>query len=124
MKKTVKIISAAVLIILCLGLVACGTLPGSPEEAVKKMKNKGYEAEYDGSGVTAIRIDGDGQPADMIFAMMTESESQAKQVYPYLKQMYETQMSSMEQVGFKVKTGYEGKWVYFGTQAAIEAFKR
>ncbi|MBO4262000.1 MAG: hypothetical protein K6B54_03805 [Clostridia bacterium] len=124
MKKTVKIISAAVLIILCLGLVACGTLPGSPEEAVKKMKNKGYEAEYDGSGVTAIRIDGDGQPADMIFAMMTESESQAKQVYPYLKQMYETQMSSMEQVGFKVKTGYEGKWVYFGTQNAIEAFKR
>jgi len=124
MKKTVKIISAAVLIILCLGLVACGTLPGSPEEAVKKMKNKGYEAEYDGSGVTAIRIDGDGQPADMIFAMMTESESQAKQVYPYIKQMYETQMSSMEQVGFKVKTGYEGKWVYFGTQNAIEAFKR
>ena len=108
-----KIICAILTAIACLCLFAC--TPSNIEKAENKMKKEGYtvlaysdkEAEGLIGGFTATKAEGILN-VDNITALLFESKADAEKF--------------MEEMGDASKAIRDGKWVYWGTEDAIEDF--
>ena len=111
MKKILCTILAFVSI-LC--FAAC--VPGNMKDAEKKMKSEGYtviaytdkDAEGLIGGFNATKAEGLFD-VDNLTALLFESEKAAKEFY-----------KDMENKGSAIQ---DGKWIYWGTEDAIEDFK-
>ena len=109
-----KILSAIMAIIACVGFVAC--VPSNMDDAEKKMKKEGYtviaysddEAEGLIGGFNATKAEG-LLDIDNITALLFESTKAAKDFY-----------NEMDNKGSAIQ---DGKWVYWGTEDAIEDFE-
>lgn len=110
-----KILCAVLAAVSCLGFAAC--VPGSVEKAEEKMKKEGYtviayedkEAEGLVGGFNATKVEGFlGSESDSITALLFESSSDAKDF--------------VAELGDDSKAVQDGKWVYWGTEDAIEDF--
>lgn len=107
-----KILCAVLAAVSCLGFAAC--VPGNVEKAEEKMKKEGYtviayedkEAEGLVGGFNATKFE--GFSADNITALLFESSSDAKDF--------------VAELGDNSKAVQDGKWVYWGTEDAIEDF--
>ena len=111
-----KFISTMIMAGVCLAMAACA--PMSVERAEEKMQKEGYgviayedkEAEGLIGGFVATKNDGEGLfdiEIEMITAMLFETKDAATDFY-----------SAANQVGAVL----DGKWVYWGTEDAIEDF--
>ena len=111
-----KFLLAIVMAILCIGMTAC--TPMSVEKAEEKMQKAGYlvvssedkEAEGLVGGFVATKNDGEGLfdiEIEMITAFFFETTDAASDFY-----------SVAGQAGAVL----DGKWVYWGTEDAIEDF--
>ena len=109
-----KFLCAMMAIIACVGFVAC--VPNNMDNAEKKMKKEGYtvmeytndEAEGLVGGFNATKV-GDLLSVDNLTALLFESTKDAKEFY-----------NSLPNKGSAIQ---EGKWVYWGTEDAIEDFE-
>lgn len=116
MKKGSKILSLACLFAVSASVAACK--PTSIEKAKEKMKEEGYAVaayqvdkdEVDGyvGGFVATKVE--TLDVDTITAVLFESKKEAKEFYEELG-------------GEDSKWLQEGKWVFMGTEDAIEDFK-
>lgn len=118
MKKIWKGLALGLATIACLAFIAC--TPSSLEDAKDKMAKEGYKVsastiDADGmvGGFTAIKADGalDFTP-DTILAFLFESKDDAKK--------FKADFESL--VGKDYSPIQDGKWVYAGTEDAIEDF--
>ena len=108
-----KFLCAVLAAIACVGCVAC--VPSNMEKAEKKMKKEGYtviaytdeEAEGLVGGFNATKMD--EWELDNLTALLFESRKEAKDFY-----------NDMNNKGNAIQ---EGKWVYWGTEDAIEDFE-
>ena len=104
-----KVILAILAMLSCFAFVAC--VPSNVEKAEAKMKEEGYlvvgeereDAEGFVGGFLATKL------TDTINAYLFSSKEEAKNFY--------------ETVGEKFKAIQDGKWVYWGTEDAIDDFK-
>ena len=114
MKKTFKIIATTALSVLaCATLFAC--VPSNIEKAEKKMKKEGYKITElpetflspDGfeNGFVATKI-GSFTEKDGLTVILFDDKDSAKKYYEDLNQGVQ-----------------KGKWVYYGTEDAIEDFE-
>lgn len=109
-----KVILAILAMVSCLAFVAC--VPSNVEKAKEKMKKEGYavvaEEKEDTEGLvggfSATKSEGFGD-VDNITAFLFSSKSEAKEFY--------------EDLGDKSRAFQDGKWVYWGTEDAIDDFK-
>ena len=107
-----KIICALLAVLACLSFVAC--TPTSIEKAKEKMRKEGYNVaaysnkEAEGCVGGFIAEEKGLLNMDMITALLFESSDAAK--------------TFMEQVGDSLNAIRDGKWVYWGTEDAIEDF--
>ncbi len=108
-----KVICAILVAIACMGFVAC--VPGNVDKAKEKMKLEGYAVigveDYEGEGLvggfSATKVEwGD---ADNLTALLFSSQKEARGFY-----------NNMED---KSRAFRDGKWVYWGTEDAVEDFK-
>ncbi len=119
MKKLLKIIATSVLSVLaCATLFAC--VPSNIEKAEKKMAKEGYDVKDIGKlgdgcvgGISARKADlQDG--IDFLIAYLFESNDDAKDFLADWEEL----------VGNESGTAIrDGKWVYAGTEDAIEDFE-
>ena len=108
-----KILCAVLAAVACLGMAAC--VPSNMEKAEKKMKEEGYtvitytddEAEGLVGAFTATKMEG-LLNVDNVTALLFESSKAAKNYYEGL----DNKGSALQ----------DGKWVYWGTEDAIEDF--
>lgn len=108
-----KILCAVLAAIACLAMVAC--VPSSMDKAEEKMKAEGYtviaytddEAEGLVGAFSATKMEG-LLNVDNITALLFDSSKSAKAYYDGLKN--------------KSNATQDGKWVYWGTEDAIEDF--
>ena len=107
-----KFLCAALMAVICIGLVAC--VPMNLDRAKKKMKEEGYTV----SSYTVDNVDGleggfvalkAGLIPDTIYALYFESIKEAKDYYEDL---------SDQSVAIQ-----KGRWVYWGTEEAIDDFE-
>lgn len=116
MKKIISIISI-VLTVALLTFVLCACVPSDVEKAEEKMEKAGYivisysDAEAEGlvGGISATKT-GLTSGINTIVALCFDSSSSAKEYYD-------------ENVAEDSDIQKSGKWVFWGTEAAIEAFK-
>ena len=109
-----KIICAVLAAVSCLGFAAC--TPSSVEKAEEKMKKEGYvvlayedqEAEGLVGGFNATKTEGI-LDIENITALLFESSKDAKKF--------------VEELNDTSKIIQDGKWVYWGTEDAIEDFE-
>lgn len=107
-----KIICTILMALTCLCLFAC--TPSSVEKAKDKMKKEGYtvlaysdkEAEGLIGGLNATKMD--GLDVDNITALLFETTKDAKKF--------------MAELADSSKAIRDGKWVYWGTEDAIDDF--
>ena len=108
-----KILCAVLAAVACLGMAAC--VPSNMEKAEEKMKEEGYtviaytdeEAEGLVGGFNATKVEG-LLNVDNITALLFDSTKSAKEFY-----------EEMDNKGSAIQ---DGKWVYWGTEDAIEDF--
>ena len=108
-----KIICAVLAAVSCLGFAAC--VPSNMEKAEDKMKKEGYtvvayedkEAEGCVGGFNATKMEGI-LDVENITALLFESSKEAKKF--------------VEELGDTSKAIQDDKWVYWGTEDAIEDF--
>ena len=121
MKKIIKLITMAVFSVLaCCMLVAC--VPSNLEKAEKKMEKEGYvvisigddnkDAEGVIGGFNATKAEG-LLDVDTLFALLFDSKANAEAYYEDAK-------ATLKDKG-TVK--HKGKWVYVGTEDAVEDFE-
>ena len=104
-----KFICALLATIACLAFVAC--TPGSVDKAQAKMEKAGYKvAAYDKETEGAVGgfIASKGL-TDTITAVLFDNKDDAKE--------FAETMSAFKAV-------QDGKWVYFGSESAVEAFTK
>ena len=110
-----KFILAIVAMIMCIGFAACA--PMGIEQAKTKMNEAGYtvtayEADEEAEGVVggfyAMKGGLLGVGGDNLTALLFSTKEEAAEYY-----------ALVDDLGFVL----EGKWVYKGTDAAIEEFK-
>ena len=109
-----KILCAVLAAVACLGMAAC--VPSNMEKAEKKMKEEGYtviaytdeEAEGLVGGFNATKAEG-LLNIDNLTALLFSSSKEAKNYY--------------ENLDNKGSALQDGKWVYWGTEDAIEDFE-
>ena len=112
--KLKKVICAVAAAMTCLFLIAC--TPTSVSKAKEKMREEGYtvsaysadDAEDVEGGFVAMKSGGILN-VDTITAVLFKSTKAAKKF--------------MEESGDKLNAIRDGKWVYWGTEDAIEDFK-
>ena len=115
MKRFLKSLSLG-LVIAFVGVLLCACAPANTEKAEAKMKEAGYtvvsyeKEDEEGlvGGISATKVslaDGSGH----ITALLFDSSKSAKAYY--------------EKYGDNENIGHAGKWVYWGTENAIEVFK-
>lgn len=132
MRKTLRISLVAVAMLLLTTLVAC--TPKDPEAAVKKLEKADYtvlsstESNLVKAGLVALGISvediivaykGDKNSSDAIMALYFKSKDDAK------KQMEKVEefAKESEEDGEELKVYQSGKWLYFGSDDAVKAFK-
>lgn len=109
-----KFLLAIITAIMCIGMAAC--TPSSVEKAEEKMQEAGYtvlayskeDAEGMVGGFTATKSTG-LLSAETLTAMLFDSKDSATDFYGTFSQ------------GVKSAV-LDGKWVYFGSEAAVEDF--
>ena len=109
-----KILCAVLAAVACLGMAAC--VPSNMDKAEEKMKKEGYtviaytdeEAEGLVGAFTATKMEGILN-VDNVTALLFESSKAAKEFY-----------KDMENKGSAIQ---DGKWIYWGTEDAIEDFE-
>ena len=109
-----KVVLAILAMLSCLAFVAC--VPGNVDKAKEKMKQEGYAVlgvqDYEGEeglvgGFTATKVEwGD---ADNLTALLFSTQKEARSFY-----------NNMED---NSRAFQDGKWVYWGTEDAVEDFK-
>lgn len=117
MKKALKGLVLSLAAVSCLAFAAC--TPSNLEKAEKKMAKEGYvvkayEVEAEGfvGGITATKSEGI-LDTDTITALLFESKDDAKDFKNKSSQYIPSIIYTPVQ---------DGKWVYFGTEDAIEDF--
>ncbi len=106
-----KILCAVLAAVSCLGFAAC--VPSSVEKAEEKMKKEGYnvmayQTQVEGLVGGFIAEEKGLLNTDVITALLFESKDDAK--------------AFMEAGGSSLNAIQDGKWVYWGTEDAIEDF--
>lgn len=126
-----KFLLAIVAAIMCIGMAACA--PANIEKAETKMKDAGYKVETttDADAVKALTGEGavgmivaikgefsltTGISGGMVTAVLFESSSAAKEYYNKVK---DEEAEDEDQIAKQ-----DGKWVYVGTESAIEDFTK
>lgn len=113
-----KILSAALALIACVSFVAC--TPSSVEKAEKKMKDAGYEvsaySDVEAEGLIGGFVATKGGLLDMdtITALLFESKDDAEDFCEDAGKL----------VSIVVTPEVDGKWVYWGSEDAIEDFTK
>ena len=109
-----KVVLAILAMLSCLAFVAC--VPSNVDKAKEKMKQEGYAVvgvqEYEGEeglvgGFNATKAE--WNDLDNITALLFDSKANAKKFY--------------DELGDKSRAFQDGKWVYWGTEDAVEDFK-
>lgn len=126
MKKIITII-AVIALVAVLGVVLFACAPSSVEKATSKMTKAGYtvssystkDAEDSDGGITAVKanslLDWDG-----IYAMHFTSTKAAKKFYEDLIGSDKEDQKEAKENNLK----QDGKWVYWGSDAAVKAFTK
>ena len=116
--------------IMCIGMAACA--PANLEKAEKKMEDAGYKVEVtdDADAVKLLTAEGavgmivamkgefsltTGIDGDMVTAVLFESASAAKDYYEKVSEEEKEEDQVIKQ---------DGKWVYVGTEDAVEDFTK
>lgn len=108
-----KVLCAVLATVACMGFAAC--VPSNVEKAKTKMKTEGYAVvgveDYEGEGLVggfnATKLE--WNDVDNITALLFDSKANAKKFY--------------DELGDKSRAFQDGKWVYWGTEDAVEDFK-
>ena len=137
MKKTLKILSIAmVIVMICLTLASCGGPDPDPDKAVKNLKENDITwAVKDDYGVpTALKLFGvdgvdcavtgsgeiDGKYAHITIIYFDEAED-AKEAFEKIEEYSENSKKDAEDSDWVIKKS--GKMIYFGTKDAVKAAK-
>ena len=125
-----KFLLAVITAIMCIGMAACA--PANLEKAEKKMEDAGYKVEVtdDADAVKLLTAEGavgmivamkgefsltTGIDGDMVTAVLFESASAAKDYYEKVSEEEKEEDQVIKQ---------DGKWVYVGTEDAVEDFTK
>ena len=118
MKK--KLIGVLLAVLMCFSLTACA--PMSVESAEKKMEKAGYTVKViDGTLAEIVAEDAEAQlvamkSGDILTAVLFEEADDAN---AYYKKLVDDEKDKEDQIVKK-----SGKWVYVGTEDAIEDFTK
>ena len=119
MKRVLRISSLVVFVFALLALVACA--PKNSEKAVQKMKDAGYtvaggaysEEKEDGSIASITATNLNNITGDSMTAVLYKTKKQAKAAF-----------NDSKDAEGKSNFQLVGKWVVWGTESAVKAFKK
>ena len=125
MKRVLKISSLLVFVLALVALAGC--MPKDPEKAKAKLEKAGYSVTVDGTISPKVlnAIDGINGAKSVVSA--SKDDEHVSAVYfesaKLAKESYKAMKEQAANNGEKTEAKLSGKWIYYGTEAGVKAFK-